>query len=93
LVPLFLKCLSWHEVSKTSITLHEFPSYDHLCIQVNFGGKLENLKMVHHENFLPLPMCLKNDFKWNLSWSCYCSRMHYYMHHQFSNFSKTPHFH
>ena len=48
LVPLFLNCLSWHEVSKPFITLHEFPSYDHLLFHAYFGGNFENLKLVHH---------------------------------------------
>jgi hypothetical protein len=75
LVVLFAKCLSWHEVSKTSITLHEFPSHDHLLIHEDFGGKFINLKMVHYENFLPLLICAWSVFKciWSLVW--YCSRL------------------
>ena len=90
LVVLFAFCFSWHEVSKTSITLHEFPSYDHLCIQVNFGGKIINLKLVHHGNFLPLPMCLKNYFEWLWSSKCYCSRVHASHTLQFVIFCHAP---
>ena len=73
-VPLFAFWSSWHIISKSFITLHEISSHDHLLILAHFGGKFGNLKLVHHMNEIPLPLCLWDHFKWN--WSCmwYCSR-------------------
>jgi hypothetical protein len=46
-----------------------------LLIHAFFGGKLQNSKMVHCMDFLPLPLCLKDHFKW-LWWRVwYCSRV------------------
>ena len=74
LVPLFLKLFSWHELSKSFITFHKISSHNHVIFQAIFGGKFTNLKSMHHGSFLPLPMCLKDDFEWLWSRKCYCSR-------------------
>ena len=85
-VLLFAKFFSWHELSKSFITLHENSSHDHLLIQVNFGGKFINLKWMHHGKKWPLLICVWSVFKciWSLVW--YCSRMHASCTMQISSF-------
>jgi hypothetical protein len=63
-VALLAFLFSWHEVSKSIITLHEISSYDHMHIHVNFWWKMANLKLVHHGHKPPLPLCLLKGFKW-----------------------------
>jgi hypothetical protein len=46
-----------------------------LHIHVFFGGKLQKSKMVHCMDFLPLPLSLKDNFKWKWSSQGYCSRV------------------
>ena len=73
-VVLFAIFSSWPLISKSCITLHELSSHDHLLIHAFFGGKLQNSKMVHCMDFLPLPLCLKDHFKWLWWRKWYCSR-------------------
>jgi hypothetical protein len=82
-VVLFAKFFSWHELSKSFITLHENSSHDHLFFHAHFGGKMTNLKLVHCMDKIPLPTCAWGDFKWIWAPIWYCSRMHL---HGTSNF-------
>jgi hypothetical protein len=62
-VVLFAKCFSCHEVSKTSITLHEIIIYDHLLIHEVFEGKLPKSKLDDHMHIFPIPMCAWSNFE------------------------------
>jgi hypothetical protein len=91
-VVLFAIFSSWTLISKSCITLHEFSSHNHLLIHAFFGGKLQNSKMVHCMDFLPLPLSSKNDFKWKWWSNWYCSRVNGTCTMQLLIFAKTPHF-
>ena len=75
-VVLFAFWSSWHVVSKTSITWHEFHLHDHVLIHEVFWRKFHKINLDDYMHKISIPKLAWALFKWFWISIVHCSRMH-----------------